>query len=191
MHRRVGSAHLGEHLLGRHADRPVRRPQQQRPPHPRSSGRRQTRPLPPASRRVQIQTDPRYTLCASGLPLTLRQAIVTTRFSQIQAPDAPILCERSGLALHRSLELECFNPRASCRTVIVKANRCLEFVEPVLDHLYGGMNEPELKIIDVFVCTLQKKFAQATGGVHYIETVWGLGYVLRDPAITDPPAHAA
>jgi two-component system, cell cycle response regulator CtrA len=54
--------------------------------------------------------------------------------------------------------------------------------EMFLDHLYGGMHEPELKIIDVFVCKLRKKLAQATGGKHYIETVWGRGYVLRDPA---------
>jgi two-component system cell cycle response regulator CtrA len=53
--------------------------------------------------------------------------------------------------------------------------------EMFLNHLYGGMDEPELKIIDVFVCKLRKKLAQATGGRHYIETVWGRGYVLRDP----------
>ena len=53
--------------------------------------------------------------------------------------------------------------------------------EMFLNHLYGGMDEPELKIIDVFVCKLRKKLAQATGGSHYIETVWGRGYVLRDP----------
>ena len=50
-----------------------------------------------------------------------------------------------------------------------------------LNHLYGGMDEPELKIIDVFVCKLRKKLAQATKGDNYIETVWGRGYVLRDP----------
>jgi two-component system cell cycle response regulator CtrA len=55
-----------------------------------------------------------------------------------------------------------------------------------LNHLYGGMDEPELKIIDVFVCKLRKKLAQATGGKHYIETVWGRGYVLRDPAEGSP-----
>ena len=54
--------------------------------------------------------------------------------------------------------------------------------EMFLNHLYGGMDEPELKIIDVFVCKLRKKLATATGGDHYIETVWGRGYVLRDPA---------
>ncbi|MEQ9506918.1 MAG: response regulator transcription factor [Hyphomonas sp.] len=51
----------------------------------------------------------------------------------------------------------------------------------VLNHLYGGMDEPELKIIDVFICKLRKKLQQATNGNHYIETVWGRGYVLRDP----------
>ena len=53
--------------------------------------------------------------------------------------------------------------------------------EMFLNHLYGGIDEPELKIIDVFVCKLRKKLAQACTGDHYIETVWGRGYVLRDP----------
>jgi two-component system cell cycle response regulator CtrA len=53
--------------------------------------------------------------------------------------------------------------------------------EMFLDHLYGGIDEPELKIIDVFICKLRKKLAEATGGEHYIETVWGRGYVLKDP----------
>ena len=52
--------------------------------------------------------------------------------------------------------------------------------EMFLNHLYGGMDEPELKIIDVFICKLRKKLAEATGGENYIETVWGRGYVLRD-----------
>ena len=54
--------------------------------------------------------------------------------------------------------------------------------EMFLNHLYGGMDEPELKIIDVFICKLRKKLATAADGKHYIETVWGRGYVLRDPA---------
>ncbi len=53
--------------------------------------------------------------------------------------------------------------------------------EMFLNQLYGGLDEPELKIIDVFICKLRKKLANATGGEHYIETVWGRGYVLRDP----------
>ena len=50
-----------------------------------------------------------------------------------------------------------------------------------LNHLYGGMDEPELKIIDVFVCKLRKKLSAVLQGDSYIETVWGRGYVLRDP----------
>lgn len=53
--------------------------------------------------------------------------------------------------------------------------------EMFLNHLYGGMDEPELKIIDVFICKLRKKLSEATDGDNYIETVWGRGYVLRDP----------
>ncbi|MCF2904033.1 response regulator transcription factor [Octadecabacter sp. CECT 8868] len=61
--------------------------------------------------------------------------------------------------------------------------------EMFLNHLYGGMDEPELKIIDVFICKLRKKLSEATGGGNHIETVWGRGYVLRDPdpvSMSDP-----
>jgi two-component system cell cycle response regulator CtrA len=61
--------------------------------------------------------------------------------------------------------------------------------EMFLNHLYGGMDEPDLKIIDVFMCKLRKKLANASGGKNYIETVWGRGYVLRHP--TDEEAVAA
>jgi len=57
------------------------------------------------------------------------------------------------------------------------------------NHLYGGMDEPELKIIDVFICKLRKKLANASSSKNYIETVWGRGYVLREPS--DDTAHAA
>ena len=61
--------------------------------------------------------------------------------------------------------------------------------EAFLNHLYGGMDEPEMKIIDVFVCKLRKKLAQA-GADNMIGTIWGRGYMIREPAIThddDPP----
>ena len=62
--------------------------------------------------------------------------------------------------------------------------------EMFLNHLYGGMDEPELKIIDVFICKLRKKLNAATGGENYIETVWGRGYVLRNPDSEDQKAIA-
>ena len=55
----------------------------------------------------------------------------------------------------------------------------------ILNHLYGGMDEPELKIIDVFICKLRKKLSEALDGENHIETVWGRGYVLRDPTPED------
>lgn len=54
--------------------------------------------------------------------------------------------------------------------------------EMMLNHLYGGLDEPELKIIDVFICKMRKKLANASGGKNYIETVWGRGYALREGA---------
>jgi two-component system cell cycle response regulator CtrA len=63
--------------------------------------------------------------------------------------------------------------------------------EMFLNHLYGGMDEPELKIIDVFICKLRKKLSEATGGENYIETVWGRGYVLRDPTSSEAKRRLA
>ena len=57
--------------------------------------------------------------------------------------------------------------------------------EMFLNHLYGGMDEPELKILDVFICKLRKKLSEATGRENHIETVWARGYVLRDPKLED------
>jgi two-component system cell cycle response regulator CtrA len=54
--------------------------------------------------------------------------------------------------------------------------------EVFLNQLYGGMDEPEIKIIDVFICKIRKKLAGASNGKDYIETVWGRGYLLRAPA---------
>ena len=59
--------------------------------------------------------------------------------------------------------------------------------EAFLNHLYGGMDEPEMKIIDVFICKLRKKLAQA-GAPNVIATVWGRGYMVRDPAGDGPRA---
>ena len=53
--------------------------------------------------------------------------------------------------------------------------------EIFLNNLYGGLDEPEMKIIDVFICKLRRKLANVSGGQDFIETIWGRGYVLRDP----------
>lgn len=57
--------------------------------------------------------------------------------------------------------------------------------ETLLSLLYGGIDEPNIKIIDVFVCKLRKKLSDALGGVCPIQTVWGRGYVLQDPTEID------
>lgn len=53
--------------------------------------------------------------------------------------------------------------------------------EAFLNHLYNGMDEPEAKIIDVFICKIRRKIMDAAGGENYIHTEWGRGYVLRPP----------
>ncbi len=63
--------------------------------------------------------------------------------------------------------------------------------ETFLNHLYGGIDEPELKIIDVFICKLRKKIQEAAGGDNYIETLWGRGYMLVDPTEGDSAATAS
>ena len=64
--------------------------------------------------------------------------------------------------------------------ILVLRKGALLTKEMFLNHLYGGIDEPDLKIIDVFVCKLRKKLAKVTGGTNFIETVWGRGYTLRD-----------
>jgi len=53
--------------------------------------------------------------------------------------------------------------------------------EMFLNKLYGGMDEPEIKIIDVFVCKLRRKLSNASGGKSYVATTWGRGYRLAEP----------
>jgi two-component system cell cycle response regulator CtrA len=62
--------------------------------------------------------------------------------------------------------------------------------EVLLDYLYGGMDEPEPKIIDVFICKLRKKLANASSGRNYIETAWGGGYALREPSVDEAKMSA-
>ncbi len=52
--------------------------------------------------------------------------------------------------------------------------------EMFLNHLYNGIDEPEVKIIDVFICKLRRKLEEASGGINFIETVWGRGYMLKE-----------
>jgi two-component system cell cycle response regulator CtrA len=60
--------------------------------------------------------------------------------------------------------------------------------ETLFNHLYGGMDEPELKTLDVFICKLRGKLSKASDGRNYIETVWGRGYRLVEPPFCPPPA---
>lgn len=63
--------------------------------------------------------------------------------------------------------------------------------EMFLDRLYGGIDEPEVKIIDVFICKIRRKLKMLTGGDPLIDTVWGRGYVLRDPQEREAERAAA
>ena len=63
--------------------------------------------------------------------------------------------------------------------------------EMCLNHLYNGLKEPEVKIIDVFICKLRKKLAAAAQGDNQIETVWGGGYMLRDTPASRDSAETA
>jgi len=101
------------------------------------------------------------------------QSIITTGQLTLNLDEKTV--EANGVRLHltgkeyQMLELPCLRKG----TTLTK--------EMFLNHLYGGMEEPELKIIDVFICKLRKKIADACSGQNYIETVWGRGYVMRDP----------
>jgi len=55
--------------------------------------------------------------------------------------------------------------------------------EMIVSQLYGGMDEPGIKIIDVFISKLRRKLADASNGKDYIETIWGRGYRVREPYV--------
>lgn len=66
---------------------------------------------------------------------------------------------------------------------------CVLSKETFLNHIYGGMDEPEVKIVDVFICKLRRKIAELAGGINFIETIWGRGYTLKifpDVETTEP-----
>lgn len=56
--------------------------------------------------------------------------------------------------------------------------------EQIFGQLYGGPDEPEIKIIDVFVCKVRTKL-RAMGAGGHIQTVWGRGYRLMPEAGQD------
>ena len=55
--------------------------------------------------------------------------------------------------------------------------------ENFLDHLYGGIDEPEMKIIDVFICKLYKKIGREIQDAALIETVLERGYQVHAEAV--------
>jgi two-component system cell cycle response regulator CtrA len=63
--------------------------------------------------------------------------------------------------------------------------------EAILNRLYAGRDEPDPRIVDVFVCKLRKRLTRALGGTNYIETVWGRGYMLREPTPQTLGNHVA
>jgi two-component system cell cycle response regulator CtrA len=90
-----------------------------------------------------------------------------TRFAWVDGRPVHLTCKEYGI-----LQLLCLRKG----TTVTK--------RMFLNHLYGGIKEPKLRIIDVFVCKLRKKLVELTGGKDYIQTVWRRGYTLRDPTAT-------
>ena len=56
-----------------------------------------------------------------------------------------------------------------------------------INHLYDGRDEPESKIVDVFVCKLRHKLEKAGLRGAAIQTVWGQGYKLVE---TEAESHS-
>ncbi|MEO6359579.1 MAG: response regulator transcription factor [Sphingomicrobium sp.] len=63
--------------------------------------------------------------------------------------------------------------------------------EMFLSHLYGGIDEPADKIIEVFMCKLRKKMSLASGGANYIRTNRGRGYSIHNPDVQPAGSYAA
>ena len=118
---------------------------------------------------------------ARGIPGSARQSAIRTGDLVVDLATRVVTADAKPVRL--TGKEYCILELLSLRKGAIVTKRML------LDHLYGGIDEPELKIIDVFVCHLRKKLAQVTGGNHYIETVWGRGYRMRDPGQVLPLSH--
>jgi two-component system cell cycle response regulator CtrA len=105
-----------------------------------------------------------------------KQAPATIKVGDLMVNIDHRTVELAGVPLHLTLkEYEILALLAARQgTILTK--------EMLLTHLYGGIDEPCLKIVDVFLCKLRKKIAAVSPGQNYIETIWGRGYVLQDPA---------
>lgn len=114
-----------------------------------------------------------------------RRSAIATR------PEAVVQVGRLTIDLRRHLvkvggrRLHVTGNEYSILEMLAMHNGTVVTSEALLAHLYSRTEQPELKIIDVFVCKLRKKIAQATGGPHYIETVWGRGYRLSEADSSD------
>jgi two-component system, cell cycle response regulator CtrA len=109
-----------------------------------------------------VEGSPEWTITTGELLVNL-----DTRFASVDGRPVHLTRKEYGI-----LQLLCLRKG----TIVTK--------QMFLDHLYSGMKEPHLKIIDVFVCKLRKKLIELTGGKDYIGTAWGRGYILLDPAAT-------
>lgn len=64
--------------------------------------------------------------------------------------------------------------------LMIRAGRCCP-KGAILDHLYGGLDQPDQKIIDVFLCKIRRKLAVAGAPQDFVQTVWGRGYMIAKP----------
>jgi DNA-binding winged helix-turn-helix (wHTH) protein len=112
----------------------------------------------------------------SGSASTVRTGKLTVRLDKgiVEVEGRPVHLTRSEF---RTLELLGLHKG----TTVAKAM--------FFEHLYGSRGARDPKIIDVYICKLRKKIAQATSGDHYIVTVWGHGYALTDHPVAATPAR--
>lgn len=88
---------------------------------------------------------------------------------------------RRGIALVDRKPLDLTNKEYAVLELMATRKGMLITKQLFLNHLYNGPDEPEPKVLDVFICRLRKKISLFAGGDNFIHTVWGRGYVLRDP----------
>jgi two-component system cell cycle response regulator CtrA len=114
---------------------------------------------------ARIQAIVRRSNGHSGSTIRIGKLVVNMDTKSVSVDDQPVRLTNKEYAI---LELLCLRKGS----IVTR--------EKFVYHLYGGMDEPDFKTLDVFICKLRKKLARS-GGRHYIETVWGHGYMLRDP----------
>jgi len=141
------------------------------------------------ARLLDIGADDVITLPIDGTELAARMRAVVRRsggFTRSVLRAGPVeLHMDSRLATAHGRDLHLSPTEYRVMELMILRKNTLVTKSAVMDMLYGDIDEPEIKSIDVLMHRLRKRLAAAGVGA-LITTVWGSGYIVREAMVNEP-----